>query len=402
VIDDEQSWTRRCWILTETGHARTEVWGLGTAERLVRALHAAGVSPADIGIGPAPAMQRTHGSWIVFRADHVFDQRLVEGMLASAGVVLVRPGGAPAAIHVTDDGLPEALAFLTGSASVPPSALRVVSPEGLVGAYAPALRRSGPPLLAPVAAGSLAAIERRIFDASYKGVTDLVTKWLWPSPARWVTRHLARRHVHPNVVTLLSWGLVVLVCVLFARGWYATGLAAAWLMTFLDTVDGKLARVTLTSSRVGGALDHGLDLVHPPFWYVAWAAGVAGGSLVWGLDLTLIVGGYVVGRLLEGLFILLFGIEIHCWNRLDSHFRLVTARRNPNLILLTVALLAGTPSAGVELVAAWTVVSTAFHAVRLGQAVVRRARGRRIAPWLEATHGGTVAGGLTRPMEGAA
>jgi phosphatidylglycerophosphate synthase len=376
------------------------VWGLSTADRLVRAIRAAGVSPAEIGIGPASAIPSAPGNWVVFRADHVFDQRLVEGMLSSEGVVLVRPGGTPAALHVTADRLAEALAFLSGGAPTAPATLRVVTPEALVGAYAAALRRSGPPLLAPVAADSVAAIERRIFDASYKGVTDLVTKWLWPAPARWVTHRLARWHVHPNVVTLVSWLLVVLVVVLFARGWYATGLAAAWLMTFLDTVDGKLARVTLTSSRVGGALDHGLDLLHPPFWYVAWAVGVAGGSLVWGLDLTLIVGGYVVGRLLEGLFLVLFGIEIHCWHRLDSHFRLVTARRNPNLILLSVALLAGTPRAGIELIAAWTIVSVAFHVVRLGQAIVRRARGRRIAPWLEAAPAGTVAGGLT--MEGAA
>ena len=41
-------------------------------------------------------------------------------------------------------------------------------------------------------------------------------------------------------------------------------------MTFLDTVDGKLARVTLTSSPFGNVLDHSLDLIHPPFWYWAW------------------------------------------------------------------------------------------------------------------------------------
>jgi phosphatidylglycerophosphate synthase len=46
-------------------------------------------------------------------------------------------------------------------------------------------------------------------------------------------------------------------------------------MTFLDTVDGKLARVTLTSSRIGDVLDHGLDLLHPPFWYLAWGIGLA-------------------------------------------------------------------------------------------------------------------------------
>ena len=43
----------------------------------------------------------------------------------------------------------------------------------------------------------------------------------------------------------------------------------------LDTVDGKLARCTITSSKWGNVFDHGIDLVHPPFWWWAWAVGLA-------------------------------------------------------------------------------------------------------------------------------
>ena len=46
-------------------------------------------------------------------------------------------------------------------------------------------------------------------------------------------------------------------------------------MTFLDTVDGKLARVTITSTKLGNVFDHGIDLIHPPFWYLAWGMGLA-------------------------------------------------------------------------------------------------------------------------------
>ena len=42
----------------------------------------------------------------------------------------------------------------------------------------------------------------------------------------------------------------------------------------LDTVDGKLARCTITSSKIGEAIDHGIDLVHPPFWWWAWGVGL--------------------------------------------------------------------------------------------------------------------------------
>jgi len=45
-------------------------------------------------------------------------------------------------------------------------------------------------------------------------------------------------------------------------------------MTFLDTVDGKLARVTVNSSPFGHIYDHAIDLISPPFWYLAWGLGL--------------------------------------------------------------------------------------------------------------------------------
>jgi phosphatidylglycerophosphate synthase len=42
----------------------------------------------------------------------------------------------------------------------------------------------------------------------------------------------------------------------------------------LDTVDGKLARVTVTSGRFGHCFDHIIDLIHPPVWYILWGRGL--------------------------------------------------------------------------------------------------------------------------------
>jgi phosphatidylglycerophosphate synthase len=159
------------------------------------------------------------------------------------------------------------------------------------------------------------------------------------------------------------------------RGEFALGLVSGWLMCFLDTVDGKLARVTLKSSKWGNLYDHGIDLIHPPFWYWAWAAGViaSGGlsgaaeSVVWTAFWT-IFAGYVTGRLIEGYFVRRFKIEIHIWRPIDYWFRHITSRRNPNLVMLTVAALFGAPAAGLFAVAAWTALSVAFHAVRLAMA----------------------------------
>src|SRR5690606_2169870 len=108
----------------------------------------------------------------------------------------------------------------------------------------------------------------------------------------------------------------------------------------LDTVDGKLARVTLQSSKWGNVFDHGIDLIHPPFWWWAWIVGLPAAGLPLaesGLVLWLIVSGYVLQRIEEGIFIASFGMDMHVWKRFDSRLRLITARRNPNLLILSVA-----------------------------------------------------------------
>jgi phosphatidylglycerophosphate synthase len=185
----------------------------------------------------------------------------------------------------------------------------------------------------------------------------------------------------------VSFALVVVVTVLFMRASFGAGLVLAWIMTFLDTVDGKLARVTVTSTPLGHYFDHSIDSIHPPIWYFAWAWGVAGGAPgIWRFAplLALILVSYVAGRLIETTFKhLVGGCSIFTWRPFDSYFRLILARRNPNLLLLTGFWLAGRPRAGLTAVACWTVVSTIVLTIRLLQGMSVRARSGPLRPWLE-------------------
>jgi hypothetical protein len=230
-------------------------------------------------------------------------------------------------------------------------------------------------------------IERRMFDGAYKGVTDFVTKRVWPLPAFHVTRFCARFGISPNMVTAVSLALVLLAMWFFWNGQFALGLACAWGMCFLDTVDGKLARATLRSTPFGNIFDHGIDLIHPPFWYWAWYHGLVAGNdgltdSLLNLSLIIVIVGYVAGRLQEGLFTWLHGIEIHIWRPVDSWFREITARRNPNLFILTLAVIFDAPREGFVLVAIWTFLSFVFHTVRILQASLAKAMGRAPVSWL--------------------
>jgi phosphatidylglycerophosphate synthase len=202
-----------------------------------------------------------------------------------------------------------------------------------------------------------------------------------------VTRVCARFGIPPNAVTAVSFALVVLATLFFAEGRFAAGLVLAWVMTFLDTVDGKLARVTVTSTPLGHYFDHSIDSIHPPIWYFAWAWGVTGGVPgIWALTplLAAILVAYVAGRLIETVFKhFVGGCSIFTWRPFDSYFRLILARRNPNLLLLTGFCLAGHPGAGLTAVAIWTVLSSVVLALRLLQGLAARFRSGALHPWLE-------------------
>ncbi len=361
------------------GESPLRIWGLPSDVRLRRQLARAG-----IGEGPGPRAIPPAARAVLVRADWVYDQAIVAGLAAATGDAALLAEGECVALCVPAARLDEAAAALAAGRA--PEGVRAVSVAELASSYDNTLRKREAPYLLRLREESLDAIERRIFGGAYKGVTDAVTLYLWPAPARAATRFCALRGITPNQVTFASLLLVLLAMWLFWTGRYGAGLLAGWTMTFLDTVDGKLARVTLQSSRFGDFFDHSIDLVHPPFWWWAWIVGLpaAGFSLAHpSAVLAAIVGGYVLQRVEEGVFIACFRMDMHTWKRFDSRFRLVTARRNPNLVLLSASALAGRPDLGILAVAAWTVISLLVHAVRLAQAALQRRHGP-LRSWLAA------------------
>ena len=363
------------------------VWGMTSSERIERLL---GPGVRTCTADDLPSLGDGH-MVLVLRGDFLFDDRLVQHLAAAPGTLLEldTPSPTVVAAHVPARQAAAALALVRGGVATDLPGVERHTPYTIPLAFATKRRKSEPPFVLPITPEDRQQLEQRLFDWSYKGVTDLVTKWAWPAPARRVVALAVRWRLTPNQVTLAGLVLVILAGACFARGHYGLGLAAGWLMTFLDTVDGKLARVTLTSSRFGHYFDHLIDLVHPPLWYLLWGLGLSAAQ-VSGLGMSLatcfwlILAGYVAGRLVEGSFQLLLGrFSIFCWRPVDSWFRLITARRNPCLILLTASLLAGRPELGLLGVTGWTVISTLFLLARLAAAGLERIRrGEPLASWL--------------------
>lgn len=346
------------------GESGARIWGMTSAERLSRTYR-------RLGLVEVPAVDLS-SAVLAVDAGWVFDESLIKALAGREGAVLIDDAGRAVAVHAPTDlayAASEALAAGQDPSSLDPRLVRLTALE-LGSAYNSALRKREPPVLERLTPETVRAVEARLFQGSYKGVTDLVTKYVWPTPARIVTRWCAIAKMTPNQVTGIGFLLVLAAMALFWTGHFGWGLVCAWIMTFLDTVDGKLARVTLTSSKWGNVFDHGIDLLHPPFWWWAWFVGVhaIGQEIPYAaLSLGVVVAGYVLQRVEEGIFLALFKLEMHAWRPFDSVFRLITARRNPNLILLTASAIVGRPDVGFTLVAIWTAVCFIVHAVQILQ-----------------------------------
>ena len=248
-------------LVVPVGDNSTRMWGLTTRERLRRIAGAQGMRLGDAGPG------------LLVNLGFVFDPAWLRWAAANPGHAVTR-GGAIALTHCRDEAEAAAVEKAMSKGLSAPTGMETVAQESFGSLHNKMLRKREQPFLEALTDGNARALERTSYYASYKGVTDLLTKYLWPEWALVLTRAAAKAGISPNAVTLVGAALCVVAGVAFYWGWFWTGLAMGLAFMVLDTVDGKLARCTITSSRMGDRLDHGIDLVHPPLWWLAWGIGL--------------------------------------------------------------------------------------------------------------------------------
>lgn len=414
----------RILIDATTADPNTRIFGMGLVERLLHGLRRSTLEPGEVciavssenvavesdhpirrtvdrrhlgdlrvtwkgGVDPigarisAAIQEAPQVDWLILSGETIVDARLLPQLAALDGNVYFASG---------EDTQRGVLLRLGAGAepSIDPSSESVLDvvlamaerdearsmDRGEFDGYIVNLRRDLDPYLFRVAdTNARREVERFMFWSNYKGSTDFMTKYVWP-PLVWIlVRPLAKWGVHPNSVTAVSIIATFLAIPFWMEGWWATGFFLAYLMSLLDSVDGKLARLTFTYSNLGNILDHGLDLVHPPFWYMAWAWGLSGGdtqSAVFQASIWMF-GFYVADRLCAPIFKARTGRSIHGYLPVDVKIRTFISRRNVNLpfFTATIAIDALRPGTGWELsigiffaMVAWQAVCIVYHAVR--------------------------------------
>jgi phosphatidylglycerophosphate synthase len=398
----------RLWVDTAAAVGTEGLFGVPPLERLRRSLGkaqagtavtlsgpgAAGASwtGASVQPGSAPLGTRLRealgrGPLVALDGANVVDPRLIDFLLRASGNALASRGeGARRAVALRlepelADAIPPDAPDLRAVADALLAARRIAPlDEAAFPAYINKLRRSLPYWLHAVGdPAERRRLERQMFWENYKGSTDLLTRWVYP-PLVWpLVRLCVRLRVHPNAVTLLSVVLAFAAVPLFAAGDFLLGFLCAYGMSVLDSVDGKLARLTLTDSKIGDVLDHGLDQVHPPFWYFAWAWGLGGHTPenpLYQAGIWLIVF-YVADRIVLGIAKRRLGFTLHAASRMDGAVRSIIARRNITMTIMAIAVPLGVGPAGLYIVTAWQGLTFAWHTartIRLGWLPSERAR----------------------------
>ena len=356
------------------GRPTAKLWGLNVLEWQERAFKKFNLSLSQ------KDQEATH----FLDAHFILSNNLLKAFAKSENTALIVEG------HIV--GVSGGRKDMLGQPSSGAESLRVVRPDQLVSSYDSALRKMEAPYALDIRTTSPDVVMKKQFAGSYKGITDFVTKFIWPVPAFHVTRFCANLRITPNMVTTLSLVLTVAAFYAFLQGQWMLGFVTGWLMTFLDTVDGKLARTTMTFSKWGNVYDHGIDLIHPPFWYWAWFVGL-GGVFIWPsftsdpmtFALIAIFIGYVVDRIIEGIFIAQHGFHIHVWRPVNSALRFIIARRNPNMFIFMIGIILTIvwPDAGrwsFYAIALWTWVCITFNFMVVGVGSFKRGR---IQSWMD-------------------
>lgn len=316
---------------------------------------------------------------ILLEGDGIYDERILKTLMTHTGSLSVVNQGdsdAPLALRIEKSDRDRIIQkgpiphLLNGGSS----GITVQSIEDM-SAYVVDLRRQVVPILRRMNGSTGArAIENRMYEDTFKGVMDFIATYVYRIPVRGLVRLLAPTRISPNMITAASVLCSFLPIPLFATGWIWTGLIVAFAFIIFDSLDGKLARLTVRLSKTAGNIDSKTSTPFESMFYLAWGWYFSGGDLA-SLPARLailIVLVYYLDKLTTGSFAYFFRRSLFDYKKWDARFHLIAGRRTVNLAILTIGYAFGKPIAGMAAVAGWLCVTFAWHASRFGWHYIKK------------------------------
>ncbi len=186
-------------------------------------------------------------------------------------------------------------------------------------------------------------LENQLYEQTFKGGMDFIATYGYKIPVRGLVRLLAPTRVTPNWVTALSILCSMAAVPLFAIGWLWTGLAVAFTFILCDSLDGKLARLTIRRTPFAGKIDRLTSTPAVSLWSLAWGWHFSNGRILdpvfWvGVALFMII---LADKFTRNAFYSTFGRSMLDYRPLDERIHLFSTKRTINLFILAMGLSVG-------------------------------------------------------------
>ncbi|HDN18223.1 MAG TPA: hypothetical protein ENF41_04095 [Candidatus Bathyarchaeota archaeon] len=186
--------------------------------------------------------------------------------------------------------------------------------------------------------------EKIIVESSSKGASDLLAHYVHTPIENWLVLKVAKTKLTPNQVTLIVNLFAYSATLLFLLSQYLAASIITFIVGILDGIDGKLARVKMMTTKIGG-LEHPFDYLFELSWIIALSLSLYltsgdGLPLVLALLITWIVPFY---RFVYDHFRRLTGKSLDDSGDFERIFRRVAGRRNLYNIHILISVLLGHP-----------------------------------------------------------
>ena len=383
-----------------TGNPLRSVGGLTLLERLLRQLSELKrvssivvLKPREVSLPPPSSRVRTRVSYenasgsnawemlrdarahlgerfIVVAADLLIDERLIAWLAAQNADVMLsaRAGERPKTAAALSVAALEA-------ASAEAAHVNVVAADSLP-AYWESMHGEVPLHLRRIA--SERDVEEAwplLLDYIQRRTLELPAQYFDPFFENAIVRRLAPTAITANQVTLVTTALGFGVALLYLTGWLRLGVLLAIFVEVLDGVDGKLARITRTTSKAG-EYEHILDFFYENAWWLALGRFLSthGSSIAWTAALAMVAFD-LTDNVVYSIADVRWGRSVDNATPFLSRFRLIAGRRNIYTWMLLPGFFLGAPALSFYLAVAWAGFTSAIHA-RWALAEARASRRR--------------------------
>jgi phosphatidylglycerophosphate synthase len=247
--------------------------------------------------------------------------------------------------------------------------------------YIVSMRRHLRPLCFPAAqAQDRRRAERIILDAAQKGTLDFPAYVHAPIETAIVSL-LCKMRITPNEITITGFIVGCGATAAFVLGRVGLGILAALAFGLVDGLDGKLSRVKIETTE-HGKWEHHLDYLIENSWWTAiafhlWQSAQFRSAFYF---LVLLIGSHLLDEFAKRRVKMATGRLLDDVTPFDRAFRLIAARRNVYVWVLTAGFLLGAFSQTYAMICGWAALSAAVHLMRsvwICNAVGRRVVGSR-------------------------